>query len=94
LPGSSEIGDLISIDRLTLELLPADPQNQWALCMEREMPPEAIMLKVNWSPIIGYDSAGYGYVDEHAIDTSARMASTLSYLPAGRWIEVPRDEES
>ena len=52
------------------------------------------MLKVNWSPIIGYDSAGYGYVDEHAIDTSARMASTLSYLPAGRWIEVPRDEES
>jgi hypothetical protein len=93
-PGSSQTGDLIGIDRLPLQLLPADPQNRWALCMDHEMPPEAIMIKVNWTPVIGYDSAGYGYVDEHAIDTSANMASTLSSLPAGWWIEVPWDENS
>lgn len=87
-------GDSIGIDRLPLQLLPADPQNQWALCMDHEMPPEAIMIKVNWTPVIRYDSSGYGYVNEHAIDTSANMASALSSLPSGRWMEVPWSEDS
>jgi hypothetical protein len=91
-PGSSQKGDLIG--GLPLQLLPTDPQNRWALCMDHEMPPEAIMIKANWTPVIGYDSSGNGYVNEHEIDTSAKMASTLSSLPAGRWIEVPWDADS
>jgi len=92
-PGSSQPDDSIGIE-LPLQLLPADPQNQWALCMDHEMPLEAIMIKVNWTPVITYDSNGYGYVAEHAIDTSANMASTLGSLPSGRWIEVPWNEQS
>ncbi len=97
-PGSSILGsspvESIGIDRLPFQLPPADPQNRWALCMNHEMPPDAIMIKVNWTPLIRYDSAGNGYVDEHAIDTSAKMASALSSLPSGRWIEIPWDEDS
>jgi hypothetical protein len=92
LDGSSQAAGLFGIDRLPLQLLPSDPRNRWALCMDREMPPEAIMIKVNWTPIIKYDSNGNGYVDQHSIDTSAKMASTLSDLPSGRWIEIPWDE--
>jgi hypothetical protein len=92
-PGFST-GESIGIDRLPLDLLPTDQNNRWALCMDHEMPPDAIMIKVNWTPVIKYDSIGNGYVDEHAIDTSASMASTLSSLPSGRWIEIPWDEDS
>jgi hypothetical protein len=94
LPGSTQAADLIGIDPLPLQLLPSDPQNRWALCMDHEMPPDAIMIKVNWTPVIKYDSRGNPYVDEHTIDTSARMASTLSDLPSGRWIEIPWDEDA
>jgi hypothetical protein len=93
-PGSSVLGsstvESIGIDRLSLQL--PNPSNQWALCMDSEMPPDAIMIKVNWVPVIGYDSAGNGYVEQHEIDTSAKMASRLSSLPSGRWIEIPWDE--
>lgn len=82
----------IGVDRLQLRL--PDPNNQWALCMDSEMPPEAIMIKVNWVPVIKFDSAGNGYVDQHEIDTGAKMASTLSSLPSGRWIEIAWDENS
>jgi len=95
-PGSSVLGsspvESIGIGRLPLQL--PNPNNQWALCMDSEMPPDAVMIKVNWVPVIKYDSAGEGYVDEHAIDTSAKMASMLSSLPSGRWIEIPWDENS
>jgi hypothetical protein len=93
-PGSSVLGsapvESIGIDRLPLQL--PDPDNQWALCMDSEMPSDAIMIKVNWTPVIKYDSAGQPYVEQHAIDTSAKMASTLPDLPSGRWIEIPWDE--
>jgi hypothetical protein len=77
-----------------LELRPEDPNNIYALCMDHEMPPDAMMIKVTWSPVIGYDAASQGYVNEHVIDTSANMAPRLSSLPAGHWIEIPWDENS
>ena len=95
-PGSSVLGsstiESVGVDRLPLQL--PDPSNQWALCMKREMPADAIMIKVNWVPVIKYDSNGAAYVAEHDIDTSAKMASTLSSLPSGRWREIPWDENS
>ena len=95
-PGSSVLGsapiESIGIDRLPLQL--PNPNNQWALCMGSEMPSDAIMIKVNWVPVIKSDSSGNGYVDEHAIETGPKMASTLSSLPSGRWIEIPWDETS
>jgi hypothetical protein len=94
LSGSSPAGALLGIERLPLQLLPSDPNNRWALCMDHEMPADAIMLKVNWTPVIKYDSAGNAYVNEHAIDTGVKMASTLSDLPSGRWIEIPWDENA
>jgi len=93
-PGMSQTSDLLGIDRLQLPSLPTDPQNRWALCMDHEMPADAIMIKANWVPVIKYDSTGTGYVDEHQIDTSAKMASTLSAYPSGTWIEIPWDEEA
>jgi hypothetical protein len=62
--------------------------------MDHEMPPDAIMIKANWTPVSKYDSNGNGYVDEHQIDTSAKMASTLSAYPSGTWIEIPWDEDA
>jgi hypothetical protein len=94
LPGSAHAAELFRIDRLPPQLLPSDPENRWALCMDHEMPADAIMIKANWTPVISYDSAGNGYVNEHAIDTSEKMASTLSDLPSGRWIEIPWDEDA
>lgn len=96
-PGTSILGSAstrsIGSDN-PLSALTIDPENQWALCMDQEMPSDAIMLKVNWTPVIKYDASANGYVDQHDIDTTARMASTLSSLPAGRWIEIPWDENS
>lgn len=92
-PGLSQAAGLLGIDRSSTQMLPADPQNRWALCMDHEMPPDAIMIKANWTPIIKYDS-GNGYVDEHKIDTSSKMASTLSEYPSGTWIEIPWDEDA
>jgi hypothetical protein len=94
LPGSSGAGGLFGIEGLPAQLLPSDPQNRYALCMDHEMPADAIMIKANWVPVIKYDSAGNGYVDEHRIDTSAKMASTLSAYPSGTWIEIPWDEDA
>ena len=62
--------------------------------MDHEMPADAIMIKANWVPVIKYDSAGNGYVDEHRIDTSAKMATTLSAYPSGTWIEIPWDDDA
>src|SRR6185312_10590731 len=72
LPGSSEAAGLFGIEGLPTQALPADPQNRYALCMDHEMPADAIMIKANWTPVIKYDAAGNGYVDEHRIDTSAK----------------------
>lgn len=92
-PGLFQAAELIGIDRLPSQRLPLDPQNRWALCMDHEMPPDAIMIKANWTPVSKYDS-GNPYVDEHRIDTSAKMASTLSAYPSGTWIEIPWDEDA
>lgn len=95
-PGSSILGSspTVSIGIDLLPSLPTDPQNQWALCMDHEMPSDAMMLKVNWVQVVKYDSANNAYVNEHEIDTSAKMASKLSSLPSGQWIEIPWDENS
>lgn len=94
LPGSSGSGGLFGIEGLPAQLLPSDPQNRYALCMDHEMPADAIMIKANWTPVIKYDSAGNGYVDEHRIDTSAKMATTLSAYPSGTWNEIPWDDDA
>lgn len=97
-PGTEQLGSSptlsIGINNPLLPSLSVNPQNQWALCMDREMPAAAMMLKVSWVPVIKYDAAGNGYVDEHEIDTSARMATKLTSLPSGQWIELPRDANS
>jgi hypothetical protein len=93
-PGLSQATELLGMGRSSSQVLPADPQNRWALCMDHEMPPDAIMIKANWTPVIKYDSTGNGYVAEHRIDTSAKMASALSAYPSGAWIEIPWDEDA
>jgi hypothetical protein len=94
LPGSSDAAGLFGIDRLPAQLPPSDPQNHYALCMDHEMPTDAIMIKANWTPVTQYDSTGNPHVDEHRIDSSAKMATTLSAYPSGTWIEIPWDEDA
>src|SRR5205814_3339508 len=40
-----------SIDSLPANVRPADPNNLYALCMDHEMPTDAVMIKAAWSPI-------------------------------------------
>lgn len=79
------------IEEVPAGLRPQDPNNLYALCLDHEMPPDAVMIKAAWSPVF-YTPKGDDLVKEHMFTTDPTMASKLSAGPAGQWIEVPWDE--
>ncbi|HEY3025168.1 MAG TPA: hypothetical protein VGJ55_03350 [Pyrinomonadaceae bacterium] len=65
-----------------------DPSNIYALCMSQEMPPDAVMIKVAWSPVLPGSPESFTIVNEPSFDVGPTMASKLSAGPAGQWIET------
>lgn len=65
-----------------------DADNIYALCMDSEMPPDAVMIKVAWTPIVLFEGQFEG-TKAHDFDLSASMAAKLPLPPAGQWLEEP-----
>jgi len=80
----------MGIEDVPAALRPEDPNNLYALCMDHEMPPEAVMIKVAWTPVIIAENSFGGqdeYARVHLFDLGTKMAPKLSTPPAGQWID-------
>lgn len=85
----------LEIDDVPAELRPADRKNTYALCMDHEMPPDAVMVKTAWVPLttatwsIEGRRTVWPVTREPFFIMDAEMASHLYEGPAGRWIARP-----
>jgi hypothetical protein len=65
-----------------------DQGNIWAQCMDEEMPPDAVMIKVAWSPVVPGGPESFTIVNEPSFDVGPAMAQKLFAGTAGQWIET------
>ncbi|HEY8224995.1 MAG TPA: hypothetical protein VIG25_06950 [Pyrinomonadaceae bacterium] len=76
----------------------AEPKNRYALCMDREMPTDAVMVKTAWAPVttrrvrrlvggVPEEWIDAGFTDERYFSMGPEMAPQLLVPPAGRWIQ-------
>lgn len=76
----------------------AEPKNRYALCMDREMPTDAVMVKTSWARVttrrvrrieggVPREWTDVGFTDERYFSMGPEMASELLAPPAGRWIQ-------
>ena len=88
----------LGIDDVPARLRPADGKNRNALCMDTEMPPEAVMIKTAWYPVRRgtlVDAATrtpkqvMWMPGERYFRLDAAMGPALNEGPAGRWVERP-----
>jgi hypothetical protein len=96
-----ERASALDITDVPAELRPADPKNTYALCMDHEMPPDAVMVKTAWAPL---STATRTTSDGRRVPTlvtrerlfrlNADMASHLFEGTAGRWVERPLSERA
>src|SRR5207302_930621 len=86
-PGSQSLGGdragsrflPLTLGDVPAHLRPKDPNNLYALCMDSEMPPDAMMIKVAWAR----------HADSHPpFNTGMKMADGLRQAP-GYWVEGP-----
>jgi len=96
LPGAAtrQAAESTSLESLPAELRPSDLNNLYALCMDHEMPPDAVMIKATWSPVFKSPKGTTDIAMEPYFDTSAAMASKLYTGSAGQWIEEPSPLEA
>jgi hypothetical protein len=82
---------LITIESVPSGLRPADAKNLYALCMDHEMPSDAVMVKTAWFPVARHklpDGRSFPAVaGQHYFQLDRGMAAQLDAPPAGRWIE-------
>lgn len=94
-----ELRPMLGIESVPPSLRPSNPKNVYALCMDNEMPPDAVMVKTAWYPLkraglrpgdAGPEAPEPVWIPGlHNTQLDPTMASQLFAGPAGTWIELP-----
>ncbi|HYX29981.1 MAG TPA: hypothetical protein VE863_15675 [Pyrinomonadaceae bacterium] len=92
------VPSVLSIDSVPANLRPADPNNIYALCMDHEMPSDAIMMKAAWEPVsivpdkddpkkrVEVVKGSKVFIDPmEGQEGQERLSAKLSVQPAGAW---------
>jgi hypothetical protein len=86
------------INSVPANLRPADPNNLYALCMDHEMPSDAVMIKAAWAPITTerdrdnpnkrvevVKGADFFLDSMEGQENKERLSAKLTVPPAGTW---------